>query len=233
MARLPYQSFDNKYVIKKSKDNSTPFKEEIKHLVDDLESKQHQKILIQLIYSKLNAKRRRLYDVINVLNAVGCFTRAGTDYLYWNGKEKILEELKIQKTKYKIDDWSLSLDQLFPSDAHVSIKSLTIAFLLLYSAIGANVIDLKATCMFFSRNSNRYRTTLCKLYQIILILGAINVVSKTDSVRQIHLLSPYCECLLGNNGPDSIEFLLNRTDNDKNNQIKKRRDEFTSFLTKK
>lgn len=237
MTKLPFSSINDIYDENQTKNESTSFKKEIKHFVEELDAKPTKKVSIGSINLKLHAKRRRLYDVINVLAAVGCVTRSGSNDLFWNGKKQIVNELIFQKKQCKIDDWSLTLEDLFPADKYVSLASLTIAFLLLFPALDVNAIDLKTTCIFFSRNTNRYKTTLCKLYQIILILSALDIVCKSNNARQIYLLSPYRECLLDdkiNTGPESIEFLLNRTDNDKNQQIKIRRDQFLdSFIKKK
>lgn len=229
MIQVHFDPYNYNLEDNQSKEQSSTFKSQIKNFVDELDAKSIKIMPIESIYPILNVKRRRLYDVINVLNAIGCSTRSGTDQLIWNGKKQIINELQSLKKINKIDNWNLSLDELFPTNDCVSLSSLTISFLLLFPALDCNIIDLKIACFYFSRNTTRYKTTLCKLYQIILILSALDIVSKTQNACQIRLLSPYLECLIGdkkNTGPDSIEFLLNRTYNKKNIQIQSRRNQF-------
>ncbi|OHT09086.1 hypothetical protein TRFO_04669 [Tritrichomonas foetus] len=188
------------------KEQTANFRKQIKGFVAFLDSAGiGQKHSFTSIYDLFQVKRRRLYDVINVLTAIGCSTRSGTDDMIWNGKTQILNQLKVLKENYRINNMNMSIDELFPVNNCVSLSSLTVAFLLLFAALNFDTIDLRNACAFFSRQTNRYKTTLCKMYQIILILGALDVVSKTQSVCQIKLLPPYYDILVDGNRQDNLK----------------------------
>ena len=223
---------------KKPKVQSNDFKGHIKKIVDELDSKFLGTNDTSRICHEELQNKRRLYDVFNVFTAIGCMTRSASQCYYWNGTKQILFQLKTLKKQHRIDNWKLSLDELFPVNNCVYVTDLTIAFLLLFPAVDSNVIDVKTACAFFSRKTNRLKTTLSKLYQIILILSAINIVARTEGASQIRLLPPYLDCLIEQKkikGPDSIEYLLNRRYDEKYEGVKIRRNELVNayFLKEK
>jgi hypothetical protein len=156
-------------------------------------------------------KRRRLYDVINIFTAIGCATRVGVDELVWNGRDKIPERLLEHKRSLGIDNQELKLAELFPPENSVGFGSLTTAFLMLFPALGSEVIDLREASAFFSRDTSKYKTTLCKLYQITMILGALGVVGHTKNVCEISILPPLAAIFPNDSrNPMPIGKLLNR-----------------------
>lgn len=228
----PISGFEDNY----SKYQSLSFKQQIQMLVTELDNNKAKEIPLSSLYPKLNVKRRRLYDVINVFTAIGCSRKSGVDFLIWNGKSQIISELISQIKSHRIKNWNLSLDELFPVNHCVSLTSLASAFLLLFAALDVDTIDLRTACSFFSRDTNRYKTTLCKMYQIILILSALDIVTKTEKVCKIKLLSPYLECLTESNHeivPTSIDFLLNTPSDAKHNSIERRRNDFVESQLKR
>jgi hypothetical protein len=106
---------------------------------------------------------------------------------------------------------------------------LTVSFLLLFAAIRVEVLDLRKVSAFFSRDIGRYKTTLCKLYQIALILGALDVTERHCNVCEIKLLAPYTQLRSdqGEANPLSIPNLLNRPEEGKS--VENRRAEFEKF----
>lgn len=156
-------------------------------------------------------KRRRLYDVINIFTAIGCATRAGADELVWTGRDRILDTLLEYKRSLGIDNAERKLAELFPPENSVGFASLTVAFLMLFPALGSEVIDLREASAFFSRDTSKYKTILCKLYQITMILGALGVVGHTKNVCEISVLPPLAGIFPNENrNPIPIGKLLNR-----------------------
>lgn len=146
---------------------------------------------ISILSNRFHIKRRRLYDVLHVFEAIGCVKKSGLDSVKWIGKENIVTNLHNLKEQRGINDPSKTLDEIFPDPCHVGISNLTIYFLLLFFAIKQDKVDIRYASQFFSRNTTRYKTTLCKLYQICYILGSIDVTSRTSQVCEIILNSPY------------------------------------------
>jgi hypothetical protein len=167
------------------------------------------------IYQQYQVKRRRLYDILNVFIALGCATRSGIDELTWHGRSRIFATLRDEKVRIGINNDRMSLSRLFPTDNCVSLTSLTSSFLLLFAAVRMETLDLRKVSAFFSRNTGRYKSTLCKLYQISLILGALGITERTDKICGVKLLPPFTQLLVSedDDNPLSIVNLLNRPQN--------------------
>lgn len=146
---------------------------------------------ISTLSSRFAIKRRRLYDVINVFEAIGCCEKSGLDAVRWVGKENIIVNLRSLKIQRGVHDRRKHLDDLFPVPCCVGISNLSISFLLLFFALQQDRVDLRYASQFFSRTTARYKTTLCKLYQICYILGSIGVTSRTAQVCEVILNKPY------------------------------------------
>jgi hypothetical protein len=188
------------------------FRTTIQTMVADLDRVPNRAHEIPSIYQKYQVKRRRLYDVVNVFLALGCATRGGVDELVWHGRSRIFAELREEKARLGIENYAIPLSQIFQPDSGLSLTWLTSAFLLLFSAVQVEILDLRKVSAFFSKESGRYKSTLCKLYQIALILGALGITERTENPCEVKILEPFAQLLLGNDrgNPLSIAKLLNR-----------------------
>jgi hypothetical protein len=209
---------------------NTKFRNAINAIVSDLDKQSPSTHSISQLHSRHQIKRRRLYDVLNVFTAVGCATRPDSEAIVWQGRNRIFPELTRAKIAARIDSPQLSLALLFPPDNCVSLSSLTVSFVLLFAAIRVEVLDVRRVSSFFSRDIGRYKTTLCKLYQIALILGALDVTERHCNVCEIKIVPPYTQLLAGQqeDNPLSIPNLLNHPD--EKTFIEERRAEFEKFL---
>jgi hypothetical protein len=109
----------------------------------------------------------------------------------------------------------------------VSLTSLTRSFLLLYAALKTDTLDIRRASAFFSRHTGRYKSTLCKLYQISLIFNALDIAERTESACEVKILAPFTK-LLGSDdeaNPMAIANLLNRAI-DRGAHLEGRRQEF-------
>jgi hypothetical protein len=169
-------------------------KKSIASMIDLLDSEKHRPThLISRLAHNYGIKIRRLYDLVNVLASVGCCRRTGPDQLVWLGKSQILPALKTLRQERGIDDESKSLCDLFPVSGCVGLSNLTVNLLLLFSALRSDRVDLRFAGNLFSRQTARYKSTLCKLYQINYTLCAAGVSNRTSQVCEIMLLSPYVD----------------------------------------
>jgi hypothetical protein len=190
---------------------NTKFRRAIQSMVAELDHNPNRTHETLRICEKSQVKRRRLYDVVNVFIALGCATRSGIDELVWHGRSRIFTNLREQRMRLGIDDDRASLSQLFPVDNCVSLTALTSSFLLLFGAVRSETLDLRTVSAFFSRNTARYKSTLCKLYQISLILGALGIIERTEKICEVKLLPPFHELLVTDDDhPLAIVNLLNR-----------------------
>ena len=175
--------------------------------INDFSQKENLKIVIQDIFDfleqtkntpsaildlskKFSLKRRRLYDIINVFVSIGLCKKANYDQITWLGKDFIFQELSTQKEK-RFRNGSLSLNEMFPTSTCIGISNLTSSFLLLFYALKVKKLDLRYVSKLFSENTTRYKTTLCKLYQICFILNALGITQRSNNVCEVILNDEY------------------------------------------
>jgi hypothetical protein len=213
--------------IAASSQNKIKFATTIRTMVAELEQAQGTVYSIPTLSKRHQIKRRRFYDVTNIFTTIGCATRSGTDELTWHGISKILPRLLEEKQKSNITNYQLSLAALFLQDNCVGLSSLTTSLLMIFPAIGRDVLNLRDVSAFFSRDTQRYKTTLCKLYQITLILGALEITERTENACEVRIKAPFTRILADEEeeNPLAIERLLNRP-NSNDAALEERRAEF-------
>jgi hypothetical protein len=209
---------------------NTVFGNAVKTFVADLEANGNRVHSIPNFSRRFQIKRRRLYDVINVFTAVGCAHRIGTEDIQWFGRAQALVHLTQLCTERDIHNYNKTLADLFPADDCVGLPTLTHAFVLIFGAIHLKRLDVRDLSAFLSRNTTRYKSTLCKLYQITLVLAALRIVERTDAPCEVMIQSPFEEALQARS-PVSLDALLNRPARGED-QITKRRDEYHQWALK-
>ena len=169
--------------IKKSgelKSNET-FRLGIRTFVNDAEqeataNKTH---CITKVCQQYNIQRRRLYDVINVLEKVGVCQKTTVDTFVWLGIDNVPFHVSKLIESSCAADGSFCYSKLFSQSQHISISSLTESFILCFFAMHKPSLDIKQVAIFLSRENGRYKTTLCKLYQVTHILEAAGIIEKS------------------------------------------------------
>jgi hypothetical protein len=205
-----------------------PFDVLVQDLVAALQScPQRTQTMIDL-HHRFQIKRRRLYDVTNILIVLGAAGGSNSEEITWFGEDRILPNLLKQKQMMNIMNLEIPLSVLFPQDNCVSFTTLTMSVLMMFPAIGTERLNLKEVSAFFSWNTQRYKTTICKLYQITLILSALRILQKTENPCEVKIIPPYTNLLMNDNfndNPMSMFRLLSRP-NWSGDQMKKRKIEF-------
>jgi hypothetical protein len=214
------------------KPQHTQLRSAIQKIMNDLDNDPNRMHSIPQIYRKHQVKRRPLCDIINVFTAIGCATRSGVDELVWHGRDQIFPELLRARNSLNVQGSQTSLSSMFPIDNSVGLSSLTTSFILMFTAMQVDVLDLRIVSSFFSRSTSRYKTTLCKLYQVALILNVLDITGRTENVCEIRLLPPFTRLLTNDDdNPLALRNLLNRpTPMDGN--IEARRKEYHAYAAK-
>lgn len=187
----------------------------IRSLVKYLESSLASEHGITDLANRFRIKRRRLYDIINVFEAIGFCQKTDLDRVRWNGRGNIMSFIENVATDPELYNCHRTAGDLFPVCCSVGISSLALSFLRLYYALGTNVLDIRIIGKFLSRGTTRYKSTLCKLYQISYILGAIDItVRNGNQACQVTLHESFQRFLKkpAAKDPLSLESLLNRRD---------------------
>jgi hypothetical protein len=96
----------------------------------------------------------------------------------------------------EIENPDNTLTTLFPVSTCVGIGGLAVSFFLLFRTLRTNEIDLRFAAHLFARGTPRYKSTLCKLYQITYVLCAAGVLNRTPQVCEVTLLDPYIDFTL-------------------------------------
>lgn len=186
---------------------------------------------LSMLYGINQIPKRRFYDVVNVLTAIGCCRRNQFKIIEWIGSDNIINQFKLLRNTSKLEDCSLSIEGLFDPNQNVSLLSMTNSFVLLLGTLDSDIIDLREAASFLSRGTASYKTILCKLYQIASVFRAVEVFEKTEKVCVFRLLSPFKEALQIkysnlNHCSYSISFLLNNDDNKIKELVKKRDNDY-------
>jgi hypothetical protein len=184
-------------------------------MVREFEEQPPGAVTIIALSRRYTIKPRRLYDVINVFIAVGSCHRSGIDGFTWLGLSQSLIRLRELRDLRGIDNPNRSLFDLFPINSCVGIANLTIAFMLLFYGLRTDHLDVRIVATIFSRGTNRFRSTLCKLYQIAFVLSAAGIVTRTTTPCDVRLIGQWLDFTVvppenhDESGPASLVILLN------------------------
>jgi hypothetical protein len=175
-------------------------------------------------------QKRRLYDVLSVLAAVGCCQRDSSDSVVWLGLSNVPRTLQAVQIESGADSPIATLDQVVESQTSVSISKLTVGFVLCFLAMRQQTLDIKHISRYLSRRTGRHKSTLCKLYQIAHILGAAGIVVKETVPGQLSI-TPKFFCLTELRNPEgpnpfAIGAILNRREAGEEAIVQRRRNEF-------
>lgn len=215
--------------LREATKNTDCFRASIGSFVSDAEAKASSELIISQICSDYGFQKRRLYDVINVLETVGCCKKTSVDTIQWLGLSKVAPTLiKLQK-RAGVTDGSNTLDDIFPNERCISIAHMTSMFVMCFLVLKMETLDVKHIGMFLSRSNGRYKTTLCKLYQIAHILEAAGIIAKSVIPGEMTLEKRFFATVdvkdKEESNPFSIQGLLNRV-SDIDYVTKRRRAEF-------
>jgi hypothetical protein len=190
---------------------------------------------ISRLLSDFRFEKRRLYDVMSVLCAVGCCCKISPHCVRWIGMCRVsLTLLQIQRDARADSD--IPLDSIITSHTTVSISSLTVSFLLCFLALHMRTLKIKQISRYLSRQTGRHKSTLCKLYQIAHILEASGIILQADMPGSLSIADRYWAPLdlnvadeaQNNLSPFRIQALLNRLRPDEERILLQRRMDFAA-----
>ena len=161
--------------------------------------------------------KRRFYDVIHVLDALGCCDKLDADSFKFNGLSCVKGKILQMCQDFDVFNPDKSLSEVLPPEDCTSITDYTKVIILCFVAMGIDSLDIKQLSYYLTRNGGRNKTVLCKLYQISQILDAIGIITKTNNISEIYLNERYRVPLVSHvpkeDGFMSVVNLLSRTKN--------------------
>ncbi|EAX96181.1 hypothetical protein TVAG_000100 [Trichomonas vaginalis G3] len=167
------------------------------------------KVSLNYICETFHFQKRRLYDVINVFDIVGICVKLNLETIEWCGLKNVIHKFESLRKRYNICENQIPQDTIISDDC-ISITQLTLSFIKCILSLKVPCFDIRQIGMFLSRSNNRFKTTLCKLYQISHILESAGIIEKTPLPGELmlskHFLArPKVEIL-------SVTELLNHRD---------------------
>ena len=171
--------------------------------------------------------KRRLFDVVGVLNAIGCVQKIGTTQLIWEGLDQYhIKEREFIK-KFGVFDSNVPLSKLIFTNEDSSISELTNQLLTLFFALNSRTLNIQDVTKFICKDQCNTKKLLSKMYQITHILNSIGFITRTSVYSEVQLNDKYFITMEPN--PMCIESLLNRAIPSVNNYYTIRRKEFYGF----
>ena len=177
-----------------------------------------QPIQVKTIGKRLGFKKRRFYDLINILDAIGCCPKTDVDSFVWLGFDNIVPKLHDLALMHGVFDPAKSLDDIIVNTGCLSISKVAIDFIMCFIAMETQVLNIIDVAYYMSRKNGRDQTTRCKLYQAAAILDNIGIASKTSETSEFRLNDKFfIRCSLNSPSkrladPTHITNLLNRYD---------------------
>lgn len=157
-----------------------------------------------------NINKRRFFDIISVLDAIGCMRKISTNKVVWNGfGDCVNKEMELFKN-FGVFDSSVPLSKLVFTDEGSSITDLTSQLLTFFVALNMKTLNLKDIANYICKDGSSTKKLLGKMYQITHILNSIGFISRTNVHSEIQINDKYFVSL----EPSlySIESLLNNKD---------------------
>jgi hypothetical protein len=174
-----------------------------------------------------------MYDVTTVFCTIGCCQKTSFDHIRWVGFSHIPATLIQLQRDAHADCPNVSLDAIMGVDTTVGISILTARFMLCFLVLRTKSIDIQAVSRYIARWTGRFKSTLCKLYQIAHILEAVAIVTRSEIASKITLAERFFvpieikrEGQGAADNPYSIQSLLHHTDLFEDGIVEARRTHF-------
>ena len=228
-----------KKVEKERKKYSDQFRNSIYSFIHDIEVFDPTIVNVVSTCERYKFQKRRFYDVVNVLESIGCCHKLKSDSIQWLGLSNVPLYLRSLQRKYNVHIIGTKVEDIFKTDISIVISQLTQLFILCFLVFHIQTLNIKHVAHFLARHNHRYKTTLCKLYQIAHILEAAEILKHTSKPCILFLETKYYAIFDGNENstknndpnPYSIENLLNDHNPEKyQNEVMLRKNEFFSHF---
>jgi hypothetical protein len=200
----------------------------IQSFVREAESRPPGEYKISRILAEFGFQKRRMYDVMNVLSAIGCLRKTSADSMFWQGLSAIPAALVKLQHDAGADCPATPLDRIVGCDNNVSIFGLTVGLLLCFLSLRQRALDIKHITQYLCRRTGRHKATLCKLYQIAHILESTGVFQRSHVPGQLEFVDRFFATLdlQAENNPFAMTSILNHSHSTEDLVFKRRKAHF-------
>lgn len=200
---------------KARKNANGSFQERIKKLIDHFNKSHSSELSLQSICERYSFERRRFYDVINILEGIGCIKKLDSDRMIWYGIGNVKKNIKRLVKKHVSAPANEPIQNLLKISKTCSIISLTNTYMLSFIALQTREVSLMELANIIAQFNKRYKSTLCKLYQISQIMRAMGVVEFNSRQGLPRLTEDYYNLIMipednNNARPFSIQWILEK-----------------------
>jgi hypothetical protein len=216
------------------------FRTSIQAFVGDAEAHLGSEYPMSHLLARFGFQKRRFYDVVCVLSAIGCCEKRSIDAVFWFGQSRIPTALHKLQMDAGAHLAASTLDSIIGSSDTVSISPLTNQLMLCFLVLQMATLDIRHISRYLSRHTRRYKSTLCKLYQITHILEAAGIIDRSEIPGQLTMTPRYfvpIDVESGRGAPIgscaySIDALLNHSHSMIRDAIQARRGDFFAESTR-
>lgn len=188
----PIKPISDQYTRKEVKRHRDNFHHSIVRFLEYCNSNGEIMLKITNICERFGFQRRRFYDLATILQAFGILQKENLDMVKWVGMGQIIPTLEkvIHERGIGTAD-SSNISTIFPSVQKLLMSSIAVDFTLLFITQRRQKLNIQETASFFARDNGRFKSTLCKLYQIVYILIELGIVERRNTPNEVYLADRY------------------------------------------
>lgn len=206
---------------KKERLASKSFHNSISELINHIGRHHSMRFSLQAVCDEYKFEKRRFYDVVNVFEAIGCCKKIDANHMLWYGIINVKKHIKRLLKKHISAPLDTPIEELFMIDKTLSISSLTNSYMFSFITLQTRELNIRDLSLFLSKYNGRYKSTLCKMYQITHILRAMGILEQNRTqgisiIREEYYSSMQIPTSNQVVHPFSIQSLLNDEEHEQN-----------------
>lgn len=132
--------------------------------------------------------KRRIYDLFNVLSALGYATRHMDKTLTWNGSEGMAKTLVRELSGYELRSYKEPIRTLFLMAEPPQIGALSLTIVAIYCFYGQRQMSLQEINLLLSSNKSRIQKFKRRLYLAAFFLENLRIIERTGKAGTYRLL---------------------------------------------
>ena len=197
------------------------FSEFIDKLIKKYNGKENSIIHINSLSLENTIEKRRLYDLLNVMVALGICVKSGSHNYIWKSMDNIKDAFST--ISYDIESRSIyeSANEIFALPDSPSIGLITTKFLGIFLYLNIKTLNIRDAALFLASDNDHFKPVLRRLYLVAYLLERVRVFKRSSKIGEYQLdidVDSICIKTLEKLAraeefpPDSIEYQLNRFD---------------------